>query len=362
VTSYLARNELGYLLLSFEPAQEHRLDHDHAAPLKASFVLVERAGQVLLVFDNWRKHWELPGGGRDHGESPRSAAVRELAEETGVQTEELIFVGVSSYESPPDGLHERVAVYRTVLDPDRPDPVPVFQPDKEIGGIRWWDPGSSREGVDPLDAMIIDLVLADPGAASTPLDVTRDSYQTAADLYTQRSRRSGIGKLSEFLDRFAALVGEGRVLEVGSGPGWDATHLEDLGLTVQRTDITPAFVEMMRAEGHDAQLLDVRSDDLGGDWDGVLANAVLLHLNRAEFRTVLQRIGAVVRPGGIFGLTLKEGDGDSWSQDRLGSPRWFVYWREPAVRAELEAAGWTVISVDHPAGPGGDWLHILARR
>ncbi|WP_188894699.1 NUDIX domain-containing protein [Microlunatus endophyticus] len=362
MTSYLARNELGYLLLSFEPALEHQLDHDHETPLNASFVLVERGGQVLLVFDNWRKHWELPGGGRDAGESPRSAAVRELAEETGVVTEELIFVGVSSYESPPDGLHERVAVYRTVLDPSGPDPVPLFQPDKEIGGTRWWDPASSREGVDPLDAMIIDLVLADPTAAPTPLDVTRGSYQAAADVYTQRSRPSGIGKLAIFLDRFAAFVAEGRVLEVGSGPGWDAAHLEDLGLTVQRTDITPAFVEMMRAEGHDAYLLDVRSDDLGGPWDGVLANAVLLHLNRAEFTVVLQRIAVAVRDGGIFAFTLKEGDGDSWSEDKLGSPRWFVYWREPAVRAELRAAGWTVISVDHHTGTRGDWLHILARR
>lgn len=159
VASFLARNEHGYKLLSFEPGEEHRLDQDHGSPLAASFVVVERAGSVLLVFDNWRKHWELPGGGREPGESPRTAAVRELREETGLQTEDLIFVGVSSYESPPDDLHERVAVYRTELDAEAADPVPLFEPDAEIGAVRWWDPASSREGVDPLDATIIDRVL-----------------------------------------------------------------------------------------------------------------------------------------------------------------------------------------------------------
>lgn len=58
---------------------------------------------------------------------------------------------------------------------------------------------------------------------------------------------------------------------------------------VARTDATPAFVKMMRAAGHDARLLDVRSDPLGGPCQGVLANAVLLHLSRAQFQNAVQR-------------------------------------------------------------------------
>ncbi|MBO0812349.1 MAG: NUDIX domain-containing protein, partial [Microlunatus sp.] len=337
MTDFLARNEHGYLLLGFGPGVEHRLDHDQDTPLNASFVVVDRAGSVLLVFDNWRRHWELPGGGREPGESPRTAAVRELFEETGLWTEKLIFVGVSSYQSPPDSRHERVAVYRTTLPDDAPDPVPVFQAGQEIGAVRWWDPRSSADGVDALDRVIIDRVINDRVATDAPSEVTRNSYQAAADRYAEQTHPVSADTRAPFLDRVAELLPGGRLLEVGSGPGWDADYLEQRGLSVQRSDITPAFVDMIRAAGHDARVLDVRTGDLGGGWDAVLADAVLLHLNRTEFAAVAGRVAAAVRPGGLFAFTLKEGDGEAWSEAKLDLPRWFVYWREPEVRAVLEA-------------------------
>ncbi|MGA9311148.1 MAG: NUDIX domain-containing protein [Pseudonocardiaceae bacterium] len=41
-----------------------------------------------MVFNSWRRQWELPGGMREPGETA-AAAVRELAEETGVTSVEL---------------------------------------------------------------------------------------------------------------------------------------------------------------------------------------------------------------------------------------------------------------------------------
>ena len=62
---------------------------------------------------------------------------------------------------------------------------------------------------------------------------------------------------------FAAAVGRGaRVLEIGSGPGRDAALLESLGVDVRRTDISPGFVDLLRARGHDADVLDPLTDDL----------------------------------------------------------------------------------------------------
>lgn len=63
------------------------------------------------------------------------------------------------------------------------------------------------------------------------------------------------------------------------------------------------------AAGHDARVLDIRRDELGGPYRGVVADAVLLHLTRTEFAAALARCCAAVAPGGHFGLTLKEGDG-----------------------------------------------------
>jgi hypothetical protein len=65
------------------------------------------------------------------------------------------------------------------------------------------------------------------------------------------------------LDELAELIPGGTILEVGSGPGNDASYLEDKGVSVLRSDGARSFVNMVHADGHPARLLDVRSDDLG---------------------------------------------------------------------------------------------------
>lgn len=166
------------------------------------------------------------------------------------------------------------------------------------------------------------------------------------------------------LDEFAARVGDGaRVLEIGSGPGRDARELERRGLVVRRTDVTPAFVDLMRADGFDADVLDPLVDDLGGPYAGVWASAVLIHLSRDELSVVLARLHEATVAGGTLYASLKEGDGEAWStHGHVSSARHFTYWREEPLRAALDAAGWRVDTVRQVQGPRGMWLDIYGER
>jgi hypothetical protein len=87
---------------------------------------------------------------------------------------------------------------------------------------------------------------------------------------------------------------------------------------VTRSDATRAFVDRLRAAGHQAQLLDLRHDDLGGPYDAVLADAVLLYLSRDQFQHAPGRIRRGSAPAGLLAMTLKEGDGEGWSTAKLG--------------------------------------------
>lgn len=49
-----------------------------------AYVICVRDAEVLLVRFTGGRRWTLPGGGLDHGEYPRHAAVREVEEETGL--------------------------------------------------------------------------------------------------------------------------------------------------------------------------------------------------------------------------------------------------------------------------------------
>ena len=51
----------------------------------------------------------------------------------------------------------------------------------------------------------------------------------------------------------------------------------------------------------------------------------------------------------------------------VGAPRFFTYWREPALRQALAAAGWSVEEVEHGEPTSADraidgWLAVFAVR
>jgi SAM-dependent methyltransferase len=192
-----------------------------------------------------------------------------------------------------------------------------------------------------------------------PNDVTLETYEAAAADYAARN----VGPcppFTAFLDTLVELVENGCVLELGSGPGRDADYLEGKGVRVIRTDGAASFVAMMRSKGHDARQLDIRTDAFGGPHDAVLADAVLLHLTQDQLESVLRRLRAAIRDGGLLAFTVKKGTGAGWSTEKLGRPRYFVYWQEQALRETLTRAGWAVCVLEHSAGPAEDWLQVIA--
>ena len=88
---------------------------------------------------------------------------------------------------------------------------------------------------------------------------------------------------------------------------------------MRRTDVTPGFVELLRADGDEADVLDPLTDDLadpaapGTPYDGVWANACLLHVRREDLPAVLGRLAEATRRGGLLYASFKEGDGEGWS-------------------------------------------------
>lgn len=171
------------------------------------------------------------------------------------------------------------------------------------------------------------------------------------------------------IEAFAEHLGAGaRVLELGSGGGRDARLMEELGLRVRRTDITPGFVALLRAEGHDADLLDPLTDDLAtpeGPYAAVWANASLLHVARADLPVVLSRLAAVSDDGALLRISLKAGDGEGWStHGSISNPRHFTYWRADALRDVVAGAGWRDVEIGHQPGTKNaeSWLEVSAVR
>jgi 8-oxo-dGTP diphosphatase len=149
----------GNALVDFRFAAESELEVlGGRIPMPLSLIVVTFAGSVLMILSGQREQWELPGGMRERGETARDAAVRELAEETGIWTADLAFAAVAEFDLRQPARREGAAVYRTGLQVR-----PQLVVNDEALDFRWWDPHSSMsDDMSPLDTEIGRRVISRP--------------------------------------------------------------------------------------------------------------------------------------------------------------------------------------------------------
>lgn len=187
---------------------------------------------------------------------------------------------------------------------------------------------------------------------------TIESYEEYAEQYSRNVAHVPAPNDAAALRRIAAEAGNGgRILEIGSGPGWEADFLETLGASVRRTDATRRFLEIQSARGKTGDILNVITDELGGPYDAVVAMCVLIHVPRDQIDQVLTKIAQALRPGGAFLVSMRDGDGETVGKYHT------VYWRRDDFASRMETAGfaleWEEHSIDVDKDP---WHTFFARK
>jgi SAM-dependent methyltransferase len=193
-------------------------------------------------------------------------------------------------------------------------------------------------------------------------EVTLSFYDAQARIYAATARDAPSERLCRFLSHVPA---GGRILELGCGDGRDSEAMSALGFLIDATDGVAAMAK--QAEGRLKRPVRVmRFDQLDAQcaYDGVWANASLLHVPRQALPDVLFKIFRALRPGGLHMATYKAGESEG--RDRLG--RYFSYATSQSLEAAYQAsASWEILSIEHFEGgdyQGGrrPWLAVTARR
>lgn len=181
-------------------------------------------------------------------------------------------------------------------------------------------------------------------------------YAAAVSPQPSDSGASALRRLADMLPS------GGRVLEVGSGPGWDADFLEALGVRVRRTDVTAAFREFQAERGRQADAFDVLADEIAETYDGILMLCVLQHFERTELDGVLYKLVNALRDEGALLLSHPVGEDEIWEHTAAGDYR-VVRWSSAALDDRLQRSGFTVAwDACETAGEEGPWRTVLARR
>ncbi len=193
-------------------------------------------------------------------------------------------------------------------------------------------------------------------------DATLAFYAKEAADYAQRARQQSHPKLQSFLD---LLKPGAKILELGCGGGQDAAVMLKQGFDVRPTDGCPKLAQQAAA------LLGIRVTVMRFDaledseaYNGVWANACLLHVPMHALPNVLRRVYRALKPDGIFDASYKAGDGEG--RDSFG--RYYNFpSRDALLSAYRQAASWSALDIAESQGGGYDgvartWLRVHARK
>jgi SAM-dependent methyltransferase len=193
-------------------------------------------------------------------------------------------------------------------------------------------------------------------------EATLRFYGENAAAYAEREITSRQVRLGRFL---ALLPPGAAILELGCGAGADTAAMLAQGFDVSPTDGSPEMVEVAsRRLGRPVATLLFHELDAVEAYDGVWANACLLHVPRSELAQVLALVWRALKPGGIFYASFKTGD----AEGRDTFDRYYNYPSPDWLRTNYARAGsWSSLDIETGEVRGFDheWapmLFIVARK
>ncbi|MFZ2154098.1 MAG: class I SAM-dependent methyltransferase [Candidatus Moraniibacteriota bacterium] len=173
-----------------------------------------------------------------------------------------------------------------------------------------------------------------------------------------------------FFDFLDLLPEGGLALDVGCAGGRDSKRLVEKGFNVVGIDLVDEFLDYAKINVPKAEFskMDVLELNFSANkFDVILANAILLHLEKENARRALEKLYKVLKPGGKIFIGVKMGQGTSYTTDKLSEERrLFVYYSKAEIEETIRQKGFSIIFLDICDDGGGredvKWIMIAAEK
>ena len=190
-------------------------------------------------------------------------------------------------------------------------------------------------------------------------DTTLSWYRDNAIQYAEETRNSLVlDALWEFLSRMKE---GGTILDYGSGSGRDSAYFLDKGFSVDSLDGSAEMkAQAERLFGIKVKLSSFLSLEEKDKYDGIWAQASILHLEEHDLRAALTLIERALKRDGVFYSSFRKGEGDGYENGR-----WYTNMTERRFLSFLPASLYVEKiweSQDVRPGVSRTWLSIICRK
>ena len=190
-------------------------------------------------------------------------------------------------------------------------------------------------------------------------DTTLSWYRDNAIQYAEETRNSLVlDALWEFLSRMKE---GGTILDYGSGSGRDSAYFINKGFSVDSLDGSAEMkAQAERLFGIKVKLASFLSLEEKEKYDGIWAQASILHLEEHDLRVALTLIERALKRDGVFYSSFRKGEGDGYENGR-----WYTNMTERRFLSFLPASLYVEKiweSQDVRPGVNRTWLSIICRK
>jgi SAM-dependent methyltransferase len=197
---------------------------------------------------------------------------------------------------------------------------------------------------------------------------TVDAYQKLGEQYLRRIKDITPKEIYGFMK---LLPKRGRVLDVGCAGGRDSKRFFQKGFQVVGIDLVDTFLEEARKSVPEGEVIKMDMCELNfpqNYFDGIWANAALLHLLKKNIPEVLKDFHEVLKPNGKLHIRVKRGEGAGCEKDKLsgGEERPFTYFLKDELEGLVRAARFRIIVTrifpDESGRKEVSWISLWAEK
>lgn len=162
------------------------------------------------------------------------------------------------------------------------------------------------------------------------------------------------------------------VLDVGCGAGVKSKYLIKKELKVVGIDLSEKMIEIAKKEAPDAKFLvaDITEPlDFDQKFDGIFAQAVLLHIPKKDIKKVISNLVSLLKPKGylyiaVKGLRVGQNEEQIIKENDYGYEyeRFFSFYSPEELSGYIKELGMNNVYDEIISVGNTDWIQVIAQR